>query len=66
MLAPSSDNLFCISEILTSFPGITLDENITVSSLLIDTSLCVPWAILFNAPLGSPWEPVQIIKILSL
>ena len=42
------------NKILTAFPGIGLDEKITISSGLSDICLKVPSAILDKAAKGSP------------
>ena len=43
-------------------PGIGDELNTTVSSGIILICLCVPFAILDNAAIGSPCEPVQRIN----
>ena len=56
---PFKYNLLIVLEILTAFPGIGLDEKITISSGLSDICLKVPSAILDKAAKGSPWLPVH-------
>ena len=51
--------MLIVLEILTWFPGIALDENITTSSGLNLICLCVPLAIRDSAARGSPWLPVH-------
>ena len=63
---PFSRNLFCTLEIAFSLPGICLLEKITVSPLVKLIYLSKSLEILESAELGSPCEPVQIIRRLDL
>ena len=57
--APALYNALIVRLILLVLPGIGEELNTTVSSGIIFICLCVPFAILDNAAIGSPWEPVQ-------
>src|SRR5699024_11588098 len=57
--APARYNAFIVRLILLVLPGIGEELNTTVSSGIILICLCVPLAILDNAAIGSPCEPVH-------